>query len=202
MRRIIVLTVATLAFVLSLPAVDVTAVCEPPPDPASDAGIRVMRATPVIVWGTIEDDVPEDAHAQHSFFLRVRGYFRGNGGQRIEISDHADGDLPAEALRPGASIAASQEFIDRFAGQDAVVFAQRDVAPYAGQFTTNICTYTAYGDSAVADILPLLRLTFGSPRPPVLSATGPAAAPSLAIVAALLLATGGALRYGARRRLI
>lgn len=176
MRRIIVLTVATLAFVLF----------------ARDAGHRLGHDR--------GRRPPQDAHGQHSFFLRVRGYFRGNGGQRIEISDHADGDLPAEALQPGVSIAASREFIDRFAGQGAVVFAQRDVAPYAGQFTTNICTYTAYGDSAVADILPLLRLTFGSPRPPVLSATGPAAAPPLAIAAALLLGAGGALRYGARRR--
>lgn len=198
MRRVVVLTAATLAFVLALPALDVNAVCEPPPDPTTDAGLRVMRATPFIIWGTIDDAVPSDAHAQHSFFLRARGYFRGSGGQRIEVSDHADGDLPTEALSPGASLPATEEFLDRFAGQDAIVFAQRDEAPYAGQFTTNICTYTAYGDSAVSDILPLLRTTFGSPQPPLLSATG--TAPTLAVAATLLLAAGGALRYGARRR--
>jgi hypothetical protein len=190
MRRVIVLTLATLALALALPAVDVNAVCEPPPDPTTDAGLTVMRATPFIIWGTIDDAVPEDAHAQHSFFLRVRGYFRGSGGQRVEVSDHADGDLPVEALRPGASLPATQEFLDRFGGQDAIVFAQRDEAPYAGQFTTNICTYTAYGDSAVSDILPLLRKTFGSPQPPLLSATGPATAPALTVAAAALLLTG------------
>jgi hypothetical protein len=200
MRRFIVLTIATLAFVLALPALNVNAVCEPPPDASSAAGLRVMRSTPIIVWGTIEEEVPEDAHAQYSYFLKVRGYFRGIGGPRIEISDHADGDLPADALRPGASTPATQEFLDRFAGQDAVVFAQKDVAPYAGQYTTNICTYTAYGDSAVSDILPLLRRTFGSPQAPVLTSTGPALVPALTVAASLLLCAGAALSIASSRK--
>lgn len=200
MRRIIVLTIATLAFVLALPAVDVTAVCEPPPDPTSPAGLRVMRSTPIIAWGTIERAVPEDAHAQYSYFLRVRGYFRGIGAQRIEVSDHADGDLPADALRPGAAVQATQEFLDRFGGQDAIVFASKDSDPYVGQYTTNICTYTAYGDSAVSDILPVLRRTFGAPQAPSLSQTGPGAVPGLAVAAAVLLCLGGALRITVRRR--
>lgn len=193
MRRVIVLTIATIAFVLALPALDVNAVCEPPPDPTSAAGLRVMRSTPVIAWGTIAETVPDDAHAQYSYFLKVRGYFRGIGGSRIEVSDHADGDLPTEALRPGASVPATQEFLDRFGGQDAIVFARKDVAPYLGQYTTNICTYTAYGDSAVSDLLPLLRRTFGSPTAPALTSTGPAAVPALALAAALLLCAGGGL---------
>lgn len=199
MRRVLVLAIATLAFVLALPALDVNAICEPPPDPTSDAGLRVMRSTPVIVWGMIEKAAPDDAHAQYSYFLKVRGYFRGIGGSRIEVSDHADGDLPADALRPGASVPATQEFLDRFAGQDAVVFARKDAAPYVGQYTTNICTYTAYGDSAVSDILPLLRRTFGAPQAPALSSTGPAAVPGLVLAAALLLCSGGALRFTGRR---
>ncbi|MFY9587788.1 MAG: hypothetical protein WAT66_10070 [Actinomycetota bacterium] len=193
MRRVIVLTIATLAFVLALPALDVNAVCEPPPDATSAAGLRVMRSTPIIVWGTIEKEVPEDAHAQYSYFLKVRGYFSGIGGQRIEISDHADGDLPTDALRPGASTPATQEFLDRFGGQDAIVFARKDVAPYVGQYTTNICTYTAYGDSAVSDLLPLVRRTFGSPQAPTLSGTGPAAVPALMLAAAFLMSAGSAL---------
>lgn len=200
MRRIVVLTLATLAFVLALPALDVNAICEPPPTADSEAGLRVMRSTPIIVWGTIEETVPEDAHAQHSYFLRVRGYFRGIGGSRIEISDHGDGDLPTEALRPGASGPATEAFLDRFGGQDAVVFASKDIAPYLGQYTTNICTYTAYGDSAVSDILPLLRRTFGSPTPPSLSGTGPAAVPALGLAAAFLLIAGGGLHVVVRRR--
>ncbi len=198
MRRVIVLTLATLALVLALPATDVNAVCEPPPDPTTDAGLSVMRATPAIIWGTIDETAPADAHGQHSFFLRVRGYFNGTGGSRVEVSDHADGDLPPETLQPGAALQATEEFLDRFGGQDAIVFAQRDDAPYAGQFTTNICTYTAYGDSAVADILPLLRRTFGAPQPPALSATGPAATPAFAGAAAALLLAGLLLRATGR----
>jgi hypothetical protein len=202
MRRVIVLTLATVAFALALPAVDVNAVCEPPPDPSTDAGLSVMRETPFIIWGTIDDAVPSDAHGQHSYFVRVRGYFRGSAGQRVEVSDHGDGDLSPDALQPGAALQATREFLDRFGGQDTIVFAQRDEAPYAGQFTTNICTYTAYGDSAVSDILPLLRRTFGAPQPPVLTATGSAKAPALTLIAVLLLTSGGALRYGVGRRRI
>jgi hypothetical protein len=199
MRRVIVLTIATLAFVLALPALDVNAVCEPPPDATSAAGLRVMRSTPIVVWGTIEKAVPEDAHAQYSYFMKVRGYFRGIGGPRIEIADHADGDLPIDALRPGASTPATQEFLDRFGGQDAIVFARKDTAPYLGQYTTNICTYTAYGDSAVSDLLPLVRRTFGAPQAPSLSSTGLSALPALMTASALLLSIGGALRVAGRR---
>jgi hypothetical protein len=65
---------------------------------------------------------------------------------------------------------------------------------------TNICTYTAYGDAASSDILPLLRRTFGAPQPPVLSATGPAAALPLSAAAAAMIGAGVALRAGVRRR--
>ena len=199
MRRIAVVSLVTVAFVLTLPAPNVDAVCEPPPPVGSSAGIRTMRAASLIVWGTIEEAPPSDAHGQHAFFLRVRGYFRGSGPARIEVSDHGDGDLPAEALRPGASLPATRAFLDRFAGQDAVVFARRDTAPYEGQYVTNICTYTTYGDAESSDILPVLRRTFGAPQPPSLAASGWAAG-TLSAAAATLIAAGVALRAGARRR--
>src|SRR5207237_6873719 len=100
MRRIIVLTAATTAMVLTLPAIHVEATCSPPPSASSAAGIRMMRASPFIVWGTILSETPADAHGAHSFFLTVRGYFKGIGPARIEVSDYGDGSLPPEAGSP------------------------------------------------------------------------------------------------------
>jgi len=200
MRRTIFLTVASLSIVLTLPPLHVDAVCAPPPPAGSSAGLRTIREADFIVWGTIDGStVPKDAHAAHSLFLKVRGYFRGIGPARIEVSDYADGALPVEASVPGASLEASTQFVDHFAGQDAVVFATREAAPYAGEFATNLCTYTAYGDSATSDILPLLRRTLGAPQPPSLAQTGPASAVALTLAAALLIAAGAALRFGGAR---
>lgn len=200
MRKAITLTLATVAIALALPAVQIEAVCAPAPQADSEAGRRTMRASPFIVWGTIESDVPTDAHAAHSFFLRVRGFFRGIGPARIEVSDYSDGDLPVEAGRPGASVDASQTFLNRYAGQDAVVFASRERTPYTNQYSTTACTYTAYGDAAAADILPLLRSVFGAPQPPRIATTGPAGIAALTLVAALCIAAGGAMALVARPR--
>ncbi len=199
MRRKIFLIVASLSIAIALPPVHANAVCDPPPPASSPAGLRTMKETDFIIWGTVDTAVPTDAHAAHSFFLRVRGYFRGTGPARVEVSDYADGDLPAVARQPGEAIDASEQFVQHFGGQDAVVFASRETAPYTHQFSTNICTYTAYGDSATSDILPLLRRTFGAPQPPNLAQTGPASAAALFLAAGALIAAGGALRVVGRR---
>jgi hypothetical protein len=198
MRRVIFLTVASLSIVLTLPSVHLNAVCAPAPAASSAAGITAIQAANFIIYGTIESAVPTDAHAAQSFFLKVKGYFRGAGPARIEVSDYSDGDIPAEALVAGASLDAAREFVDHFRGQDAVVFASREDAPYTGQFATNACGYTAYGDAATADILPLLRRMFGQETAPGLSTTGPAGVVALATVATLLITVGGALRTVAR----
>jgi LPXTG-motif cell wall-anchored protein len=200
MRRKIFLTVASLSFVLTLPPVHLNAVCAPPPSASSVAGLRTIREADFIIWGSIDAaTVPKDAHAAHSFFLKVRGYFQGAGAARVEVSDYGDGDLPAVAGQPGSSIDASEEFVQHFGGQDAVVFASRDIEPYTRQFSTNICTYTAYGDAASSDILPLLRRILGAPQPPNLAQTGPESAAGLMLAGVMLFATGAALRFGARR---
>jgi LPXTG-motif cell wall-anchored protein len=200
MRRKIFLTVASISIVIGLPPIHLNAVCAPAPSPSSAAGLRTIRDADFVIWGTIDGDtVPKDAHAAQSLFLDVRGYFRGTGPARVEVSDYSDGDLPVEAGRPGASVDASGEFIAHFAGQDAVVFASREKTPYVKQFATNACTYTAYGDAASSDILPLLRRVLGAPQPPTLAQTGPASAAALMLAAALLLAAGAGLRLGARR---
>jgi hypothetical protein len=200
MRRKIFLTVASMAIVLTLPPVHLNAVCAPAPSPSSAAGLRTIRGADFIVLGTIDGDtVPNDAHAAQSFFLNVRGYFRGAGPARIEVSDYGDGGLPVEAATPGASVDASREFITHFSGQDAVVFARREIAAYPKQFATNACSYTAYGDAASSEILPLLRRTLGSPQPPNLAQTGPASAAALMLAGVLSLATGAAFRFGAAR---
>jgi hypothetical protein len=195
LRRSLVVTVCTIAIALALPAIPIGALCAPPSSPDSAAGRRTMVASPFIIWGTIETTVPPDAHAVQSIFLHVRGYFRGMGPARVEVSDTGQGNLPAAADQPGFSSAASADFIRRFGGQDAVVFASREVAPYAGQFQTNACTYTAYGDAAAADILPLLRRVFGAPQPPQIATTGPAAIAGLVIVAMTMITAGGALKF-------
>jgi len=199
MRRKIFLTVASLAFVLTLPPVHLNAVCAPPPSASSVAGVRTIREADFIIWGTIDSAVPKDAHAAHSFFLKVRGYFRGIGAARVEVSDYGDGDLSSVSRQPGESIDATEQFVQHFGGQDAVVFASRDTAPYTSQFSTNICTYTAYGDAASSDILPLLRRILGAPQPPTLAQTGPASAAGLMLAGVMLFATGAALRFGVRR---
>jgi hypothetical protein len=198
MRRTIFLTVASLSIVLSLPAVHLNAVCAPAPAPSSADGIRAIRAASFIIYGTIESSVPADAHAAHSFFLKVRGYFRGAGPARVEVSDYSDGDIPAESLTPGASLDSSRQFVQHFRGQDAVVFATREDPPFTGQFATNACTYTAYGDAESSDILPLLRRIFGAPQPPLLSTTGPGSVTALVVAAGLLLVAGAVMRLGGR----
>ena len=202
MRRVIVLTVAAIGIALAFPALHVNAVCAPAPQTSSAAGLRTMRSTPFIVWGTIEGATPADAHGAHSIFLKVRGYFKGTGPARIEVSDYGDGSLPPEASAPGASIDASKTFAERFAGQDAVVFATPDTRPYTREFSTTACTYTAYGDAASSDILPLLRRVFGAPQPPVLAGTGPAAALPLLAGALALIVAGATLRRGGRETLV
>jgi hypothetical protein len=200
MRRKIFLTVASLSIVLTLPPVHVDAGCAPAPSASSAAGLRTIREADFIIWGTIDGDaVPGDAHAAQSFFLNVRGYFHGAGAARVEVSDYADGDLPVASAIPGASVDASTEFIDHFSGQDAVVFASRERKPYTKQFATTACTYTAYGDAAASDILPLLRRILGAPQPPTLAQTGPASAAPLMLAGLLVLATGAALRFGPGR---
>jgi LPXTG-motif cell wall-anchored protein len=199
MRRKIFLTVASLSFVLALPPAHLNASCTPPPSASSAAGVRTIRAADFVIWGTIDGAVPKDAHAAYSFYLKVRGYFRGAGGARVEIGDYADGDLPIVARVAGEAVDASEEFISRFAGQDAVVFATRESAPYAKEFATNICSYTAYGDAASSDILPLLRRILGAPQPPTLAQTGPASAVAITLAGLSLLTAGGALRLGGRR---
>jgi len=199
MRRKIFLTVASLSFVLTLPPVHLNAACEQPPSASSVAGLRTIREADFIIWGTIDAAVPKDAHAGHSFFLKVRGYFRGVGAARVEVSDYGDGDLSSVAGQPGASIDATEQFVQHFGGQDAVVFASRDSAPYTGQFSTNACTYTAYGDAASSDILPLLRRILGAPLPPTLPQTGPASAAGLVLAGVMMIAGGAALRLRARR---
>ena len=198
-RRTIFLMVASLSIVLTLPAANLNAVCEPPPAASSAAGIKTMRAAPFIIYGTIESAVPANAHAAQSFFLTVKGYFRGAGPARVEVSDYSDGDIPAEALIPGASIDAARQFVEHFRGQDAVVFATRESVPFVGQFRTTACTYTAYGDAAVSDILPLLRRTFGEPTGPHLPQTGPGGLAALLTAGALLVVAGTATRTAARR---
>jgi LPXTG-motif cell wall-anchored protein len=199
MRRKIFLTLASLSFVLLLPPVPLNAVCTPPPSASSAAGVRTIREADFVIWGTIDRAVPTDAHGAHSFFLKVRGYFRGTGPARVEVSDYGDGDLPVEAGAPGASVDASTEFIQHFAGQDAVVFAARETVPYVRQFSTNICSYTAYGDAASSDILPLLRRILGAPQPPTLAQTGPASAAAIVLAGLGLLTAGAVLRFGVGR---
>lgn len=199
MRRTIFLTMASLSIVLTLPAAHLNAVCEPPPAASSTAGIEAMRTVPFIIYGTIESAVPTDAHAAESYFLKVIGYFRGAGPSRVEVSDYSDGDLPAEAVLPGGSFDAAGQFIDHFRGQDAIVFATRELVPFVGQFRTTACTYTVYGDAAVADILPLLRRTFGEPTGPHLPQTGPGASAPLFTAGGLLVVAGAAARIGSRR---
>ena len=200
MRRTIFLTMASLAIVLSLPMVHLNAVCAPSPPASSADGIRAIRQARFIIYGTIESGVPADAHAAHSFYLKVKGYFRGAGPGRVEVSDYSDGDIPAEALIPGASLDASRQFVQHFRGQDAVVFATKESAPYTGQFRTTACTYTAYGDAEVADILPVLRRIFGEPTAPNLVQTGPVGVVMLAVCATFLVTAGTGLRAGSRRR--
>ena len=213
MRRTIFLTMASLSMVLTLPAAHLNAVCAPSPAASSTAGIEAMRAVPFIIYGTIESAVPTDAHAAESYFLKVIGYFRGAGPSRVEVSDYSDGDLPAEAVLPGGSFDAAGQFIDHFRGQDAIVFATRslspdsmievfatrELVPFVGQFRTTACTYTVYGDAAVADILPLLRRTFGEPTGPHLPQTGPGASAPLFTAGGLLVVAGAAARIGSRR---
>jgi hypothetical protein len=198
MRRAIFLTVASMTVVLTLPAVHLDAVCSPVPSASSAEGAKAIRAANIVVWGTVEPAVPADAHAAHSFFLKVKGYFRGAGPSRVEVSDYSDGDIPAQSLVAGASIDAAREFIRHFRGQDAIVFATKAGAPYLGQFTTNACGYTAYGDAATADLLPVLRRIFGNATSPVLSATGPGGVVGLAAAAALLIACGAGLQAATR----
>jgi len=202
MRRRITLGVATLAFALTLPAIHVDAVCAPAPDASSAAGRRTMLAAQMVVWGTVTSSVPADAHGVHSFFLKVRGYFKGAGPVRIEVTDLGDGDLPAVASVPGSAEDASQTFVDHFAGQDAVIFAERETGQFVGQFTTTSCTYTAYGDAATADILPLVKGVFGAAQPPNLAGTGPASVAALAFAAMALLVVGIALHLGTRPKLL
>jgi len=198
-RRGIILTIASAAFVVALPAARIAAVCAPLPSALSDAGLQIMRTTEIIAVGTIDGSaVPKDAHAGHSFFLNVRGYYQGAGPARIEVSDYGDGDLPANASDPGSSAAASQEFVDRFGGQDALIFAYPEDAPYAGEFAVNGCTYTAYGDAAAADIQPAVRRVFGAAQPPLIATTGSAGVPALTLAAVLLLVAGAALRARGR----
>lgn len=198
MRRTIFLTVASLSIVVTLPAVHLNAVCAPSPAASSADGIKAIRAASFIIYGTIERAVPADAHAAHSFYLKVKGYFRGAGPGRVEVSDYSDGDIPAEALVAGASLDSARQFVEHFRGQDAVVFATKEDAPFAGQFATNACTYTAYGDAQTSDILPLLRRLFGEATAPNLSTTGPGGVVALTAAAGLLLAAGAALRLGGR----
>jgi len=194
MRRTIFLTVASLSILAAFPQVHLNAVCAPPPPASSVAGQNTMRQSAFIVWGTIDGTtVPKDAHAAHSFFLKVRGYFRGTGPARIEVSDYADGDLPVQASKPGSSLDASRQFVAHFAGQDAVVFATKEAPPYAGEYSTNLCTYTAYGDAASSDILPQVQSVFGAPLNPALPPTGSSPA-ALALAAIVLVAAGAALR--------
>lgn len=199
MRRTIFLTVASLSLMLTLPAAHLNAVCEPPPAATSNDGIEAMRAVPFIIYGTIESGVPTDAHAAESYFLKVKGYFRGAGPGRVEVSDYSDGDLPAEAVLPGGSIDGSRQFVEHFAGQDAVVFATRELVPFVNQFKTTACTYTAYGDAAVADILPLLRKTFGEPTGPHLPQTGPEEVLALTVAGALLVTAGAGAALATKR---
>jgi hypothetical protein len=154
----------------------------------------------VITIGTIDDAVPADAHAGFSFFLKVRGYYRGAGPARIEVGDYGDGDAPSSAVVAGSSLDASRTFIDKYAGQDAVIFAYEDDVPYADQLAVNGCTYTAYGDAAAADILPFVQREFGPPQPPALAGTGPGGIPALITAASILLAAGGTMRLGARTK--
>jgi len=193
MRRSIVITVASMTFALALPAVHVDAVCAPPPAIDSAAGLRTMRASPFVIWGTISSTVPADAHGVHSFFLTVRGYYAGAGPARVEVTDTGDGNLPPAASVPGSTVDASKAFVRRFAGQDAIVFATRDEAPFQNEFQTTACTYTAYGDAAVSDIKSAVRRVFGAPTPPKLATTG-VEAQALGLIALLLLAAGAALR--------
>jgi len=194
MRRTIVITLASIAFALALPAIQVEAVCAPPPTLGSAAAIRTMRASPFVIWGTIGSTVPADAHGVHSYFINVRGYFNGIGPARVEVTDLGDGTLPAQASLPGSTFDASKAFVTRFGGQDAIVFARHDVAPFAREFTTTQCTYTAYGDAAVADLKLAVRRVFGAPTPPKLATTGPADAAGLVVAAATLLVSGAVLR--------
>ena len=193
MRRTIVITIASIAFALALPALHVDAVCAPAPAIGSAAGIRTMRASAFIIWGEIDASVPADAHGLHSYFLKVHGYFQGAGPARVEVTDTGDGDLPAAASVAGSTVDASTAFIRRFAGQDAIVFASHDVVPFQKEFQTTACTYTAYGDAAVADINSAVRRVFGAPTPPKLATTGMDAA-VLGIAALALLVAGAALR--------
>jgi hypothetical protein len=202
-RAAVILTICSLGFVLALPAARITAACAPLPSASSAEGIQIMRTTEIIAVGTIDgSSVPADAHGGFSFFMNVRGYFQGAGPARIEVSDYGDGDMPATATTPGSSAEASQTFIDRFGGQDAIIFAYQEEAPYTNEYAVNGCTYTAYGDAAAGDIQPFVRNVFGAPEPPVLSATGPRALPALLLAAALLVCAGAALRASSRVEIV
>lgn len=197
MRRAFVSSLLTVVFVLALPALRLHAVCEPPPPPDSEDGLREIRATPLIAWGVLEG-APVDAHGTQSFVLRVRGYFRGIGPSKIIVTDYGDGEPAAPTLAAGSSADASQQLVSRLGGQDVVVFGRPDAAPYTGQFATNVCSYTAYGDAEAADILSLLRVEFGGPRPPILPQSGPAHLIQMVAAALALMGAGTALRRGAR----
>jgi hypothetical protein len=201
-RRAIILTIASSAFVLALPAGRITAACAPLPSARSSDGIRIMRTTEFVVWGTIDRAVPTDAHAAFSFFLDVRGYFQGAGPARIEVSDYGNGDVPADATTAGSALLPSRTFVDRFGGQDAIVFAYGEDAPYTDQYAVNGCTYTAYGDAATAAIRSAVRRTLGAPQPPMLSTTGPAGLETMALTALILLAAGVSLRAAGRAKTV
>lgn len=166
MRRLPIAAAIAAVIVIVLPTRPAAAACESPPRIESRAGARAIRNTPLVAWGIIDRRVPKNAHGRFSFLLEVRTYFRGAGPSTIEVTDYGDREIALAGLRPGGSVAPSRAFIDRQAGEQAVVFASPEQEPFLGGYATDRCTYTTYGSGNVSGVLRRLRRTLGPGRAP------------------------------------
>jgi hypothetical protein len=192
------LGLAATIIVATMIPVSASAACSSPPPATSTAGQKLMLQTPFIVLGTIDKDVPADAHGAFSLTLNVTQYLKGSGTDPVEVTDNANGEVPLSGLQAGGSTAASATFLDAHAGQQALVFASPAPAPYEGQLVTGSCTYTVYTTAEVSTLLPKVRAVLGAGKPlPKLRGTGVALA--VFALAGVLILAGAATRWAGAR---
>lgn len=165
------------------------AACVAPPARSSPDGRARIRVHPLIVWGRIGGDIPQDVapHGAYTFTLTVRRYFAGSGPQTITITSYGDLDLHQDFHVPNnrTSLEATVDFLRRYAGAEGIFFltprdtAQgRDTGRYALGYATTGCLYNVVGAGDVALLVPLLEQIFRGPAPTGTAAPTPAEQPT------------------------
>lgn len=119
----------------------------------------VLRSSVAAVWGTIVDGVPDDPEPEAiaTFFVDVRGYFKGTGPARITVAYRSEVVILGVDLREE-----SRRFVERTAGKDVVAMGEFDGA----RLVTAPCGGIGTGPSSQRTV-ERLRALRGEPQPPL-----------------------------------